>query len=136
MTPLFKKLNLKDEGPIAVLNAPEEFAAELRALQDAAPRVGVTTEAVPGSGLRWGLAFAPSAALRDRYAALLAEALEGDAVLWIAYPKGGSKRYRCDYNRDGDWSVLEAAGFRPVRQVAIDEDWSALRFRRSAFVKA
>lgn len=28
-----------------------------------------------------------------------------------------------------------AAGFRPIRQVAIDEDWSALRFRRVEFVK-
>lgn len=136
MTPLFKKLNLKDESRIAVLNAPDEFAAQLRDLSAAMPALELTTKAAPGSGLRWGLAFAPSAALRDRYAALLAAALEGDAVLWIAYPKGGSKRYRCDYNRDGDWSVLEAAGFRPVRQVAIDDDWSALRFRRSAFVKA
>lgn len=136
MTPLFKKLNLKDEGRIAVLNAPDEFAAELRALSAAAPAIELTTEAAPRTGLRWGLAFAPSAALRDRYAALLAAALEGDAVLWIAYPKGGSKRYRCDYNRDGDWSALEGAGFRPVRQVAIDEDWSALRFRRAEFVKA
>lgn len=136
MTPLFKKLNLKDESRIAVLNAPDEFAAQLRDLSAAMPALELTTKAAPGSGLRWGLAFAPSAALRDRYAALPAAALEGDAVLWIAYPKGGSKRYRCDYNRDGDWSVLEAAGFRPIRQVAIDDDWSALRFRRSAFVKA
>jgi len=30
---------------------------------------------------------------------------------------------------------LEAAGFESVRMVAIDEDWSALRFRKSAYVK-
>ena len=28
-----------------------------------------------------------------------------------------------------------AAGFEPVRQVAVDEDWSALRFRRAEFIK-
>ena len=27
------------------------------------------------------------------------------------------------------------AGFEPVRMVAIDEDWSALRFRRVEFIK-
>ena len=27
------------------------------------------------------------------------------------------------------------AGFEPVRMVAIDEDWSALRFRRAEFIK-
>ena len=32
--------------------------------------------------------------------------------------------------------MLGGAGFEPVRQVAIDEDWSALRFRRVAHVKS
>jgi phosphoribosylglycinamide formyltransferase-1 len=31
--------------------------------------------------------------------------------------------------------VIRAAGFESVRQIAIDEDWSALRFRRLSFVK-
>jgi hypothetical protein len=34
------------------------------------------------------------------------------------------------------WQALSDAGFRPVRQVAIDADWSALRFRRKEFVKS
>ncbi len=60
---------------------------------------------------------------------------EGDAIIWMAYPKGSSKRLTCDFNRDTGWSPLGAVGFRGVRQVAIDEDWSALRFRRTEFVK-
>ena len=32
-------------------------------------------------------------------------------------------------------AVDGAAGFEPVRMVAIDEDWSALRFRRAEFIK-
>jgi hypothetical protein len=56
-------------------------------------------------------------------------------VLWIAYPKGTSKRYACQFNRDSGWDVIRDAGFESVRQVAIDEDWSALRFRRLAYVK-
>ncbi|MDZ7812318.1 MAG: hypothetical protein U5L74_04040 [Ideonella sp.] len=31
--------------------------------------------------------------------------------------------------------MLGAAGFEPVRQVVVDEDWSALRFRRAEFIK-
>ena len=31
---------------------------------------------------------------------------------------------------------MNAAGFETVRAVAIDEDWTGLRFRRSEFVKA
>ena len=34
------------------------------------------------------------------------------------------------------WAAAEAAGFESVRMVAIDEDESALRFRRSEFVKS
>jgi hypothetical protein len=60
----------------------------------------------------------------------------GDAILWMAYPKGTSKRYECEFNRDNGWDVLGRAGFEGVRQVAIDEDWSALRFRRVEFSKS
>jgi hypothetical protein len=55
---------------------------------------------------------------------------QGDVVLWFAYPKQSSKRYRCDFNRDNGFDGLSAAGFDSVRIAAIDEDWSALRFRR------
>jgi hypothetical protein len=33
------------------------------------------------------------------------------------------------------WSKLGELGFEPVRQVALGEDWSALRFRRVAVIK-
>jgi len=55
---------------------------------------------------------------------------DGDPLLWFAYPKGSSKKYRCAFNRDTGWDVLKSLGFDTVRAVAIDEDWSALRFRR------
>jgi hypothetical protein len=40
----------------------------------------------------------------------------------------------CEFNRDKGWGVLARSGFDCVRQVAIDEDWSALRFRRIEFI--
>jgi hypothetical protein len=46
-------------------------------------------------------------------------------VLWIAYPKGN----RTDINRDSVWPILSEYGMRPITQVALDETWSALRFR-------
>jgi hypothetical protein len=59
----------------------------------------------------------------------------GDSVVWVAYPKKSSKNYTCEFDRDSGWDALGAAGFEPVRMVAIDEDWSALRFRRVEFIK-
>ncbi len=51
--------------------------------------------------------------------------LGGPAAFWVAYPKGN----RADINRDSLWPLLAEHGFRPVSQVALDETWSALRFR-------
>ncbi|MBV9100412.1 MAG: hypothetical protein JOZ46_07810 [Candidatus Dormibacteraeota bacterium] len=50
-----------------------------------------------------------------------------DALAWLAYPKGG--RLGTDLNRDSLRAALEADGVQPVRQVALDDVWSALRLR-------
>ncbi|MCD9029501.1 hypothetical protein LDO26_15000 [Luteimonas sp. BDR2-5] len=134
MTPLFRKLNLKDQRSIVVLNAPESFEPELRALADAAVKVSRKVE--KGAGVAFGIAFVITRKQLDEASAILAAAADGDAVLWMAYPKGTSKRYKCEFNRDDGWSSLGQAGFEAVRQVAIDENWSALRFRRVEFIKS
>jgi len=59
-------------------------------------------------------------------AALAAIKLAG--VLWIAYPKQSAK-VKTDITRDRGWEPVTAAGLRPVTQIAIDETWSALRWR-------
>lgn len=132
MTPLFAKLNLKDEATIHVIGAPPSFDGALQQLSG----VDVKRTITPKTRTTFGMAFAVTQADLDVRSAVLARAAEGDAVIWIAYPKGTSKRYRCEFNRDTGWTVLAAAGFEPVRMVAIDEDWSALRFRRVEYVKS
>jgi hypothetical protein len=69
--------------------------------------------------------FAPDAAsLRATLDAHRA-GLDGPAAFWVAYPKAN----RTDINRDSLWPILEEYGMRPISQVAIDDVWSALRFR-------
>ncbi len=132
MPTLFDKLNLKDHREIVVVNAPASFESELAALS------GVTVVRDPGNVkiVRFALAFATTQAEVDRLTKLLTAKSEGDALLWFAYPKGTSKKYQCDFNRDTGWSLLKAAGFDTVRAAAIDEDWSALRFRRVECIKS
>ncbi len=129
---VFTKLNLKDEAAIAVLNAPDSFEPELRRLR------GVTVHrSLSGPReLAFVLAFVTRQAEVDSLAKAVAVRAEGDAVVWFAYPKGTSKRYKCEFNRDTGWQALGAAGFEPVRMVAIDEDWTAARFRRVEFIRA
>jgi hypothetical protein len=130
-SPLFKKLNLGVHDEIVLFDAPDSFEPELKQLK------GVKIVRDPGKpkAVKFGLAFATTQAQLDRVSKVLAAASEGDAVLWFAYPKGTSKRYTCEFNRDSGWGVIRAAGFDSVRMVAIDEDWSALRFRRLEYVK-
>ena len=132
MAGVFAKLNLGEHDPVVVLNAPESFAPELAALADRR----LVRDVADVEAIGFALAFARDRAELDPLCAALAAKAEGDATLWIAYPKKSSKRYRADFDRDRGWDVLGGAGFEPVRQVAIDEDWSALRFRRVAHVKS
>ena len=129
MTPLFNKLNLKTRNKIHVLNAPPSFEPELAALR------GVAVIRSATKPVDFALAFVITNDQRDAACEQLVKHAQGDAVLWLCYPKGTSKKYQCEFNRDAGWDVLGAAGYEPVRMVAIDEDWSALRFRKAENIK-
>ena len=132
MASVFEKLNLKDRQEMVVLNAPESFEPELARL--AVMTIHRHLESVAAT--EFVLAFVTKKAEVDTVAKQIAKRAKGDAVVWFAYPKGTSKKYKCDFNRDTGWDVLKAAGFDTVRAVAIDEDWTGLRFRRVEFIKA
>ncbi len=61
-------------------------------------------------------------------AAEVAAAYRAGGHLWLCYPKK-SGRLRTDLTRDVGWEPIHALGLLGVAQVALDEDWSALRFR-------
>jgi hypothetical protein len=131
MATVFEKLNLKNQQEILVLNAPASFEPELS-------RLPVLTihrhiESVPA--VSFSLAFVTRQSEVDKLVPQIAARAQGDAVVWFAYPKGTSKKYKCDFNRDTGWDKLKSAGFDTVRAVAIDDDWTALRFRRNEFIK-
>jgi hypothetical protein len=132
MSPIFTKLNLKDETIAFILNAPKSFDRALSTLPEAQVRRKVTAQ----SKIQFAIAFATTQSEVDAITTLLTSRADGDATLWFAYPKQSSKKYKCEFNRDTGWAALGAAGYEPVRQVAIDEDWSALRFRKVAFIKS
>jgi hypothetical protein len=126
---LFKKLNLGTHTVALVLNAPKSFEPELATLK------GVTIKRSVSGTSAFAMAFVITQAELDAASRKLVASCTGDATLWMVYPKGTSRKYRCEFNRDSGWPILGAAGFEPVRMVAIDEDWSALRFRRVEHIK-
>ena len=131
MPDLRKKLNLKDQDPLLILNLPESFQTVLGELSH---QKIVTSE---GKAIEADFLLVFVQTLRDvqRAAELVTSKTQGDAVVWMAYPKQTAKKYNCEFHRDTGWKSLEEIGLRGVRQVAIDLDWSAIRFRRLKFIK-
>jgi hypothetical protein len=128
---VFTKLNLKDQTEIVVLHAPASFEAELNKLE----QVSIERDVKGVSEISFALIFVTKQKEVDAASKAVAKKAKGDAVIWFAYPKGTSKNYTCEFNRDTGWAILGEHGLEGVRQVAIDEDWSALRFRRVEFIK-
>lgn len=112
-----QKLRIKPGSSVWVLS--DEDLARLGPLP-----TGVNRAAAPGEADAIVLFAADQASLRSALASHGAEVARAK-LIWVAYPKGG----RSDMNRDSLWPIVAALGLRPIGQVAVDETWSALRFR-------
>lgn len=106
--------------------APDEGGPECSARQhpqgfeiDAPTTRSINADAV--------LVFVRNRAKLEKHQATAIDQARADRLAWIAYPKAG--KLATDLNRDILWQLLQGTGVRPVRQVALDETWSALRFR-------
>ena len=113
---LSAKLQIKPGSKVAVLAAPAG-GAELSGPWDPVASAADADAVIMFVRNRDELASAAPAL----------DAARADKLAWIAYPKAG--QLGTDLNRDVLARSLTAAGVQPVRQIAIDEVWSALRFR-------
>jgi len=128
---IFEKLNLTYQDRIVVLNAPPSFEPELAALQ------GVTilrSESDLDEETDFSLAFVTTLKEIETLGPAAAKA-KGDPMIWFAYPKTSSQNYASEITRDNGWQLLGKLGFEVVRNVSIDDDWTAMRFRRAEFIK-
>lgn len=133
MDQLLKKLNYKDQSPVLLLNLPAELSDFARYVQSVTELVNSLDKVEKP---QFALFFVTQLSEIEAIAHTLEDRLEGDTILWFVYPKGTSKRYKCNFNRDNGWAALGKLNLEPVRMVAVNEDWSALRFRRVEYIKA
>jgi len=132
MDPIFKKMNFKEETKILVLNHPSSFQEHIDAMK------GYTTFVTQPSKIKkieFVIAFVTEKKQIDSIVTKIAPKLEGDTKIWFCYPKKSSKNYTCNFNRDTGWDIMGENELEGVRQVAIDADWSALRFRKLEYIK-
>lgn len=128
---LLAKLQYKNQDPLLVLNAPKELKPVIAAWKKLA---GMDTTIDPGTKYAFAIGFVQSASDIVQYGIPIAGHMEEDGLFWMAYPKKTSKRYSASITRDEGWEPLGELGFEVVRMVAIDEDWSAMRFRKAAYI--
>jgi hypothetical protein len=132
MTPLFKKLNFKNQKEIFIINPPKEFELEQKEIS---AFVTLKNKLVQTEPIEFVLSFVKSKEEIENLTQTIIPLLKEDALLWFAFPKGSSKKYKVEINRDKGWEYLKQQGLETVRAVSIDEDWSALRFRDTKYIK-
>ena len=113
---LAKKLNLKDGMSVLVIGKPDGVN-----LEDIATTDSRDAEAV--------IAFTPTIADMKTEGSAVVDAAKADRIAWFAYPKAG--QLGTDLSRDILATEAKKLGIQPVRQVSIENTWSALRFRPS-----
>ncbi len=112
---LAKKLNLKDGMKLRVLGKPAGVDLD-----------DVATSTSPKAG--GVLVFVKTLAEVEAQCGPVVEAAKADGLAWIAYPKAG--QLGTDLNRDILWRhLLKEEKIQGVRQIPIDDVWSAMRFR-------
>ena len=129
---LLKKLNYKEQERICIVNGKNTFIKEIKYLK---PYVRVDRQIDPKFLYEFCLVFIKKKSELKETVPQSIHNLAEDGVLWFAYPKKSSKKYNSDINRDEGWDLVNSHGFEPVRQVSVDDDWSALRFRNVRYIR-
>lgn len=129
--PLLKKLNFKDQGqPVLVINAPKSYDDIKAAFE------GEVHQQARLPIYDFVQVFGSSNEELQSNAKKAAVYVKDDGLFWLCYPKKSSKTYKgSDCSRETVMGMLSEEGYEPVRQIAIDDDWSALRFRKPEKIK-
>jgi hypothetical protein len=112
-----KKMQLRSEQHLDVVDVPASLESAMR------PLTSSPTDVDPPALL----VFVLTRDALEVYHAQIVASATADRLTWVAYPKSG--QLGTDLNRDTLSEAIARSGVHPVRQIAIDDVWSALRFR-------
>ena len=133
MKNLLYKLNYRKQKRISVINADDIF---IHSISSELKDVIIDQKIDPRYPYEFIIIFVKSISDVEQIAPMTIHNLMADGVLWFCYPKKTSKKYHSDIDRDHGWKILNDSGLNGIRMVAIDKDWSALRFRNKKYIKS
>lgn len=128
-----RKLGFKPGNSILLLNAPEGYIDTLRA--SGLPRnspIATKTNGVDRFHIVQGFVYKKADVEQVAKAAI--GAVTAGGLVWLTYPKKTLK-VQTDIHRDDGWGPMNALGWEGVSLFAVDNTWSAMRFRPSGDVK-
>jgi len=123
---LLAKLQIKNPAAIDLIATPDD-------LKEALADAGLVADAKGGS-TRGLLAFCRTKKELQQVASRYVAALPEEGLCWLAYLKK-SGNLSTDITRDVGSQILEELGWLAVRQVSLNDNWSALRFRPQSQIK-
>ncbi len=97
------------------------------AIVGSGPALDLTAPAAEAAAAEAVLVFAKDRSELEPRLPLLADVAGRGGIAWLAYPK--ARQLGTDLNRDIIRDLVPSAGLDPVRQVSLDETWSALRLK-------
>jgi hypothetical protein len=131
-SPLAKKLRLVAGQSVLVLNAQDRQLEMLRP-----GPADLVTRADPGRAYDAVVLFVGDVDELRRLGPPAVRATRPSGLLWIAYPKGGETEGATDLpatpwwvQRDVLGEITAEKGYKPIAFVAVDETWTALRFKK------
>jgi hypothetical protein len=133
MKEVLKKLNYKGYKRIAVINSEESL---FKAISDELKDVMTDREIDQRYAYDFMIIFVQTIKEVNDYSPAALHNLAADGVLWFCYPKKSSKMYSSELERDRGWKTLNDLGFYGIRMIAVDENWSAMRFRNIKYIKS
>ncbi|MYD29482.1 MAG: hypothetical protein F4X03_11355 [Dehalococcoidia bacterium] len=119
--PLAERMHLRAGERLLLVNAPDGYGTTL-----AAPE-SVEVAHTPEGTFDVIQVFVTTRSALEAESPRLKALLKPDGKLWIAYPKGTSTHLTADINRDDIRRYALTVGLQTVAQVAVDDDWSAIR---------
>ncbi|WP_184550424.1 YdeI/OmpD-associated family protein [Mucilaginibacter sp. FT3.2] len=129
MNALAKKLQIKPQSRWLLHNAPANYLDYLLPLPKGAEVFFNSSGNFDGVQL-----FVTNSNELATELKVISPLLKPDTIFWIIYPKKTSK-IKTDLEMMGSWDTPSVYGLRPVASAAINETWTALRFRPAEQVK-
>ena len=119
-----QKMYIKPKMNGIILNKPEGVSTDLFGFESS-----VQLDAQPDSPLSFIIMFAKSTVAElERNAKQAVNLMGNNTMLWVAYPKK-SGSISSELDRDSSVEALDNHGLQGVSQIALNADWSLIRFK-------